>query len=194
MKVLPFTIPKPENVTLYTEHYKGESFYENHGLSPDGSKIIFTSNFTKSSNPLDFFNQKIHTYDFATKELVTLAKERYNESAHYAPVGAKIVWFNSVGNKNRGTDYWMMNYDGTGKTRITDFNNPENASFKRKTITAADLSFSPDGTKMVAYLQTNLLTQNGMTVLIDLKGDWYKNGTRGCDGRGIQEKKKVINK
>ena len=28
MKVLPFTIPKPENVTLYTEHYKGESFYE----------------------------------------------------------------------------------------------------------------------------------------------------------------------
>jgi len=28
MKVLPFTIPKPENVTLYTEHYKDESFYE----------------------------------------------------------------------------------------------------------------------------------------------------------------------
>jgi len=28
MKVLPFTIPKPENVTLYTEHYKGENFYE----------------------------------------------------------------------------------------------------------------------------------------------------------------------
>lgn len=28
MKVLPFTIPKPENVTLYTEQYKGETFYE----------------------------------------------------------------------------------------------------------------------------------------------------------------------
>lgn len=28
MKVLPFTIPKPENVTLYAEHYKGENFYE----------------------------------------------------------------------------------------------------------------------------------------------------------------------
>ncbi|GGK42773.1 MULTISPECIES: AraC family transcriptional regulator [Flavobacteriaceae] len=28
MKVLPFTIPKPENVTLYTERYKGENFYE----------------------------------------------------------------------------------------------------------------------------------------------------------------------
>ncbi|WP_372745260.1 AraC family transcriptional regulator [Lutibacter sp.] len=28
MKVFPFTIPKPENVTLYTEEYKGETFYE----------------------------------------------------------------------------------------------------------------------------------------------------------------------
>ncbi|WP_111706402.1 AraC family transcriptional regulator [Lutibacter citreus] len=28
MKVLPFKIPKPENVTLYLQNYKGESFYE----------------------------------------------------------------------------------------------------------------------------------------------------------------------
>jgi len=28
MKVLPFKIPKPENVTLYIQVYKGESFYE----------------------------------------------------------------------------------------------------------------------------------------------------------------------
>ncbi|RXP45167.1 AraC family transcriptional regulator [Lutibacter sp. HS1-25] len=28
MKVLPFKIPKPENVTLYVEHYKDETFYE----------------------------------------------------------------------------------------------------------------------------------------------------------------------
>lgn len=28
MKVLPFKIPKPENVTLYIQEYKGETFYE----------------------------------------------------------------------------------------------------------------------------------------------------------------------
>lgn len=28
MKVLPFKIPKPENVTLYIQEYKGESFYD----------------------------------------------------------------------------------------------------------------------------------------------------------------------
>ena len=28
MKILPFKIPKPENITLYIQHYKGENFYE----------------------------------------------------------------------------------------------------------------------------------------------------------------------
>ena len=28
MKVLPFSIPKPANVTLYVEQYKGTTFYE----------------------------------------------------------------------------------------------------------------------------------------------------------------------
>jgi AraC-like DNA-binding protein len=28
MKVLPFIIPKPDKVTLYVQHYKGENFYE----------------------------------------------------------------------------------------------------------------------------------------------------------------------
>jgi len=28
MKVLPFKIPKPENITLYVQHYKCENFYE----------------------------------------------------------------------------------------------------------------------------------------------------------------------
>ena len=177
LKVADFKVDasgKPIVSNIQTYEPGGESFYENHGLSPDGSKIIFTANFEKSSNPLDFFKQKIHTYEFAKEKMVTLASERYNESAHYAPIGKKIVWFNSVGNKNRGTDYWMMNYDGSNKKRITDFNNPKNASFKGKVITSADLSFSPDGKRMAAYLQTNLLTQDGMMVIIDLKDGWYR--------------------
>jgi hypothetical protein len=165
-------IPQLSNIKTYEPG--GEAFYENHGLSPDGTKIIFTANFEKSSNPLIFFKQKIYTYDIARDKMVALATERYNEIAHYAPVGHKIVWFNSVGNKNRGTDYWSMNYDGSGKKRLTDFNNPQNASFKNKVITAVDFSFSPDGTRLAAYLQKNILTQAGMTVVIDLKEGWYK--------------------
>jgi Tol biopolymer transport system component len=89
------------------------------------------------------------------------------------PIG-KNIWFSFVGNNNGGTDYWSMNYDGSGKKRLTDFNNPKNRSFKGKVITSADISFSPDGKQLVAYLQTNILTQNGITDIIDLKEDWYK--------------------
>lgn len=177
IKVADFTVdesgkPKLSNIQTYAPG--GEGFYENHGLSPDGKKLIFTGNFKLTENPFSFFKQKIYTFDFARKKLMALATEKYNESAHYAPIGKKIVWFNSMGNRNRGTDYWSMNYDGSAKKRITDFNNPRNPSFKRKVITAADLSFSPDGKKLVAYLQTNIFTQDGMTVIIDLKDGWYR--------------------
>ena len=165
---------KPEISGIESYEPGGEGFYENHGLSPDGKKIIFTANFELTANLFSFFKQKIYTYDFAEDELVPLATEKYNESAHYSPVGKKIVWFTSVGNLNRGTDYWSMNYDGTEKKRITDFNNPMNASYKNKVITSADISFNPDGTKLVAYLQTNLVTQEGMTVLIELEDGWYQ--------------------
>lgn len=177
LKVADFSIdtsgkPKLSNVQTYEPG--GVGFYENHGISPDGKKIIFCGNFEMTSNPFSFFKMKIYTYDFTTKKMVALATERYNESAHYSPIGNKIVWFNSVGNNNRGTDYWSMNYDGSGKKRITDFNNPKNLSYKGKVITAADLSFSPDGKKLVAYLQTNIFTQDGMTVIIDLIDEWYE--------------------
>lgn len=39
-------------------------------------------------------------------------------------------------------------------------------------IVAADASFSPDGKHLVAYLQVNLLIQDGLTVLIELEDDW----------------------
>ncbi|MFD0837288.1 hypothetical protein ACFQ0I_16025 [Mariniflexile aquimaris] len=177
LKMADFTVDnlgKPHLSNIETFAPGGEGFYENHGLSSDGKTIIFTGNFELTSNPFSFFKQKIYTYAFETKKLVALATERYNESAEYSPIGNKIVWFTSVGNNNRGTDYWSMNYDGSGKKRITDFNNPKISSFKGKVITAADKSFSPDGKYMVAYLQTNLISQDGMTVLIELDDDWYK--------------------
>ena len=177
LKVADFAVDangKPGLSNIKTYAPGGDGFYENHGLSPDGKKIIFTGNFELTANPFSFFKQKIYTYDFATEKMTALATEKYNESAQFLSFADKIVWFTSVGNKNRGTDYWSMNYDGSAKKRITDFNNPKNLSHQGKVITAADFSFSPDGKKMVAYLQTNIFTQAGMTVMIELKDGWYQ--------------------
>ena len=70
-------------------------------------------------------------------------------------------------NPNKGTDYWSMNPDGSGKKRLTDFNNPRNPGFKRKMVIASDASFSPDGSKLVAFLQDGL-SYDGAMALIEL--------------------------
>ncbi len=75
-------------------------------------------------------------------------------------------------NKNKGTDYWSMNLDGTNKRQLTYFNSKENPGYRRQLIIAADASFNPEGNKLVAYLQLNLLTQEGPIVLIEFDEDW----------------------
>ncbi len=43
-------------------------------------------------------------------------------------------------------------------------------------IVSADASLSPDGKYLVAYLQIDLVTQLGVTVLIELDPDWERKG------------------
>ncbi|MGB5987629.1 MAG: hypothetical protein WBG37_20150 [Desulfobacterales bacterium] len=126
--------------------------------SPRGELILFDLDFFKAAN--------IYQYDLRNNRLETLASEGYNEHAHYFATGKKILWMSSAGNRNRGTDYWRMNADGSDKRRITDLNNPANPGFGRKMIIAADASFSPDGSRLVAFLQ-NGLSYTGALVLIE---------------------------
>lgn len=174
VKVADFAIqggkPVLSNVKSY-EPGKPE-WYENHGLSPDNRKLLFTSTFDSEK----LFHSKMYHYDMAAEKLECLADEKWNEHALYSPSGKRIVWMTSAQDKNSGTDYWCMNPDGGDKVRLTDFNNPALPGFERKMIVAADSSFSPDGKHLVAYLQVNLLTQLGLTVLIELEDDWERPG------------------
>lgn len=120
----------------------------------------------------------MYEYDLVNGQMVKLAEEKYNEFPHLTPDGRKIVWMTSAGNVNNGTDYWLMNADGTAKRRITDFNNPSLSSYARKPVYAADFSFNHQYTKMIAYLQTNLITQNGATFLIELDDYWRRTTAR----------------
>ncbi len=81
-----------------------------------------------------------------------------------------------AGNPHGGTEYWCMNPDGSDKVRLTDWNNAALPSHRKKMIVAADSSLSPDGKYLVAYLQVNLITQMGATVLIELEDDWQRPG------------------
>jgi Tol biopolymer transport system component len=142
----------------------GNTFYENHGFSGDGQKLVFTSGNDKKL----LTTTKIFQLNLESGEHRELASGQYNEVAHYTPRGQHIVWMTSRDNRNHGTDYWVMDPDGNNKRRVTDFNNPKLKSFRGKAIIAADHSFSPDGLRFAAYLQTDLIRQIGMTVIIEL--------------------------
>ena len=161
--------PVLSNIKSYEPGKPG--WYENHGLSPDGRKLLFTSSFAFKKP----FHSNVYSYDIAEKRLELLAEGKWNEHALYSPSGKKILYMSSAHNKG-GTDYWSMNLDGSGKISITDWNNPELTTWKNKMIVAADASFSPDGKYLVAYLQVNLLSQDGLTVLIELEENWEEPG------------------
>ncbi len=162
-----FSDEQPTLTNVRSFEPAGTGFYENHGLSPDGSKLLFTAKVAAESTSHEFV-ANIYHYDIASSKLRKLTSKKYNEHAHYVPGTNRILWMSSMGNPTRGTDYWSMKPNGRDKRRITDFNNSKLPTYHRKVIVGADSSLSPDGKKLVAYLQVNLLTQEGLIVLIDL--------------------------
>ncbi len=126
-----FSNDQPKLTNIRSFEPGGPGFYENHGLSPDGSKFLFTAKISAESASHEFI-ANIYQYDITSSELIKLTSEKYNEHAHYAPVTNRILWMSSMGNPTRGTDYWSMKPDGSNKQRITDFNNSKLPSHQRK--------------------------------------------------------------
>lgn len=137
--------PRLENVRAYTPG--GKAFYENHGFSPDGSRLIFTSNFEAKKR----IENHIYVLELKTQKLTRLTTEDYNEHALFSPDGRHIAWMSSTGIRGRGTDYWLMNSDGSNKRRLTFFNQPGHPHHVEKKAVVADLAWRPDGTAIAGY-------------------------------------------
>lgn len=134
-------------------------FYETHGFSPDGSRIIF------SATPTGFYKHlDIYTYDLSTGKLTQLTgpDEEWDEHAQYSPDGKKIVWISSrdipqlIRQYKVKTDYWIMDEDGKNKMRLTFFNDPESPYYIRGKIengaTVGDNAWLPEGNGIIGYL------------------------------------------
>jgi Tol biopolymer transport system component len=159
-------------LTDITEHQPNiQAFYENHGYSKDGSKLLFSGSH-EARWPLD---NSLYTIELSTGNIVKLSGVDYNdrsydEHAQYTPDGSKIIWGTNRDNANKGMDYWIMNADGKGQKRLTYFNHPTKSDYlpKGTPYTACDFSFDPSGKKMVAWIFTDLANQEGKTVIIEL--------------------------
>jgi dipeptidyl aminopeptidase/acylaminoacyl peptidase len=146
----------------------GPGFYENHGFSPDGSRLIFTSNFAGKGR-MDY---DIYSLDLGTQKLVRLTNEGYNEHANFSPDGQSIVWMSNVGVKSGGSDYWIMNSDGSNKRRLTYFNESGHPEYRGKGTVVADLAWRPDGSAFAAYTGGKVIRESATAppriVLVEL--------------------------
>jgi len=140
-------------------------FNEAYGFSPDGKKIIFCS----SMNTGSAWKAQIFTMDAEDGSRITqLTEGDYNEHAFYTPDGKSIIWMSNKDNKNKGTDWWIMNEDGSSKRRITFFNYPSHSHYLGKAVWTGMGSFSPSGKKFIGGIQKSLITQEGYIVIVEM--------------------------
>ena len=146
----------PEGLSNIKEYQPDEDvIYENHGFSHDGEWLFFSSNMKSSVLGMD--STDIYKLDLKSGQLVRLTSEGYNEHAHLSPDGRYIVWMTSVGNGDTydyykvGSDYWVMNADGSNKQRLTYLNNPDHPHFRGRYAIAADFDWDPSSSAENGY-------------------------------------------
>ena len=139
------SVPRLENVRSYIPG--GPAFYENHGFSPDGLRLLFSSNFEAEQR----VENHIYTLELNTMLLTRLTTQDYNEHAQYSPDGSRIAWMSNTDIRFAGTDYWLMDADGSNKRRLTYFNKRNHPEYTGEATAVADLSWRPDGTAFAGY-------------------------------------------
>jgi Tol biopolymer transport system component len=175
VKVADFAVTagKPALANIRTLAPGGAGFYEAYGFSPDDRKIIFCSDFNQRSS----FDSKIFLMDAADGghlQCLTPGKG-YNEHASYSPDGRHIVWMTNVGNRNAGTDWWIMNADGSNKRRLTHFNQPGYPESCAGPVYACLTHWSPDGVHLLGGVQYSLIKQEGRILLMTLDAGLLSN-------------------
>jgi Tol biopolymer transport system component len=136
--------PRLDNVRAFTPG--GHGFYENHGFSPGGKKLLYTNNSESKR-----FGNNIYVLDLGTEKATRLTDGDYNEHAIFSPDGKRIVWISTTGNDKGGTDYWIMNADGSEKRRLTFFNQKGHPHYAGRRVVVADFAWSPDGKSFAGY-------------------------------------------
>jgi Tol biopolymer transport system component len=147
----------------------GDAFNETGGFSADSSSLVFTSDFETHN----FWSNQIYRLDLDSTATTRLTKgNSYNEHPRYTPDG-QVLWTTNADNRSRGTDWWIMNPDGSNPQRISDFNRAGNAaSFGHQPPVWATVvqtaNWSPDDTYFYGDVETNLVTSDSVILRVSL--------------------------
>jgi Tol biopolymer transport system component len=150
------------------------AFFESHNFSPDDRHVLFTGN---QDGPLEIYEMNVASG--STRRVTQHSAMTWDEHAQYSPDGKRIVWMSSTDLKFRikpfdlQTDYWIMNTDGSRKSRLTRFHASWHPHYLASAFAvAADLDWSPDGNQIMGLVITGRPDTrrrgSGLIVLIDL--------------------------
>jgi Tol biopolymer transport system component len=129
------------------------AFNEPYGWSPDGSRIIFASDY----NQFWVWDEQIYTMDTLGGDIEQMSSTAhsypYTEHAFYSTDGRHIVWMtnraNGTDSTGGGDDWWIMNADTTHQERLTYFNDTACSYWTGTTHINCHGSYSPDNKKFI---------------------------------------------
>lgn len=145
--------PRLDAASLVEHRPQGGNFQEVHGWTPDDRRLDVSGNWRGGHE----YDQDAGLLDLGTGEVTNLTPAPegvWTEATHMRPQGDAIVFMSSEGYPLRGsqnwwtwlrTDYWAVRTDGTGKRRLTFFNEPGHAEWNGDMVNVAQFSWKPDG-------------------------------------------------
>jgi Tol biopolymer transport system component len=145
-------------------------FIESGGFSANSEEMLFTSDY---QNHMAFENQ-IYELDLQTGAITRLTKGGwYNEHPRFTP-GGQIIWMtdeDQPSTNSGGTDWWIMNADGSDPQRLTAFNTPSSPNYFGQTVYATAVNtdnWGPDGSYFYGDVELNLVTSQSDIVRVSL--------------------------
>ncbi|MHB8416498.1 MAG: TolB family protein [Myxococcales bacterium] len=129
-------------------------FYESGSFSPDGTRFAFTSILATNNA----WSSQIFTIDLGDGGIfqLTEADGGYNEHPRYSPDGKTISWMSTTENTGGGTDWWLMNADGSNHRRLTYFNQAGNPESNGMKAICGTVAWDPTGSYFIGDLDYNL--------------------------------------
>lgn len=154
--------PRLENETVLFQPGAGLGCYVTAlDFSPDDNAVLLAGNLDGQ----DEFGMDQYLYDLHEGILSNLqnSPEVWEEDASWSPDGDRIIYMTNLGSpldfddphrywQPHTGEYWAMNPDGSGKRRLTYFNEPGYPEYMGRPVLAACSSFDPGGKRLVVTL------------------------------------------
>lgn len=156
--------PRLEDIRTFTPGAQN-AFYEGHSFSHDGRSVLFSGNLESGQKEtgLDIYEMDLESGGCTR---LTSSFSDWDEHSHWSPDGEKIAWMSSTPldveyPEDMGphdwryylaTELWLMNADGSGKQRLTFFNQPGHSHQRAERTVVSDSTWGPDGESLLLLL------------------------------------------